>query len=299
MTSQHERIDFDVVFIGGGPASLAGAIRLMQQARQKHIDLQVALIEKGAEIGSHAISGAVLNPVALKELIPDFLEKGCPVEAVVRDDEFYFLARQKAYKLPLVPRYMHNNGFFIVSLSKFTRWLAGIAEDLGVNIFPGFAGQKVLYADDGKTIAGVRTGDKGLGKDGQPRANFEPGIDLMSKVTVFGEGAKGSLMGDVCSKLNLSEGKMPQVYETGIKEVIALAADNYFTARPANVIHMMGYPLGLNTPGGGFIYEMKDNKVALGFLVGLSYDDPALDVYDQFIAFKRHTFVADIIKNGR
>jgi len=299
MTSQHERIDFDVVFIGGGPASLAGAIRLMQQARQKHIDLQVALIEKGAEIGSHAISGAVLNPVALKELIPDFLEKGCPVEAVVRDDEFYFLARQKAYKLPLVPRYMHNNGFFIVSLSKFTRWLAGIAEDLGVNIFPGFAGQKVLYADDGKTIAGVRTGDKGLGKDGQPRANFEPGIDLMSKVTVFGEGAKGSLMGDVCSKLNLSEGKMPQVYETGIKEVIALAADNYFPARPANVIHMMGYPLGLNTPGGGFIYEMKDNKVALGFLVGLSYDDPALDVYDQFIAFKRHPFVADIIKNGR
>ncbi|MBW2663322.1 MAG: hypothetical protein JRD93_15375 [Deltaproteobacteria bacterium] len=197
MTLQHERIDFDVVFIGGGPASLAGAIQLMQQARQKNIELEVALIEKGAEIGSHAISGAVLNPVALKELIPNFMERGCPVEAAVRDDEFYFMARQKAYRLPFVPRYMHNNGFFIVSLSKFTRWLAGIAEDLGVNIFSGFAGQKILYGDDGKTIAGVRTGDKGLGKDGEPKANFEPGIDLMAKVTVFGEGAKGSLMGDV------------------------------------------------------------------------------------------------------
>ena len=299
MDIEREKIEFDVLFVGGGPAGLAGAIRLMQLAGEKKLNLEVALIEKGSEIGAHALSGAVLNPMALTELIPDFLERGCPIESTVRGDEFVFLTPDRHYRLPLVPRYMHNTGFYVISLSKFTRWLGNIAEELGVNIFAGFDGKKVLYGDDQRTITGVRTGDKGLGKDGSPKSNFEPGIDLMAKVTVFAEGARGSLMKDLAEKLDIFSGKMPQVFETGIKEVIQLQKDNYFTFSKHNDIHTLGYPLGLNTPGGGFIYEMKDNKVTLGFLVGLGYRDAMLDVYDEFIKFKHHPFVADIIKGGK
>ena len=299
MDIEREKIDFDVIFVGGGPASLAGAIRLMQLAKEKNMALEVALIEKGSEIGSHALSGAILNPIALKELLPNYLEKECPIESTVKEDGFYFLTPKKHYRIPIVPRYMHNKGFFIISLSRFTRWLGDIAEDLGVNIFPGFAGKEVLYAKDQNTIIGVRTGDKGLDKDGRPKSNFEPGIDLMAKVTVFGEGARGSLTKDISQKLSLFPNKMPQVFESGIKEVIQLPDNNYFTSSNINDIHTLGYPLGLNIPGGGFIYEIKNNKVAIGFLVGLSYQNPMLDLYDEFIKFKQHPFVADIIKDGK
>jgi len=194
---------------------------------------------------------------------------------------------------------MHNKGFYIISISKFTKWLGEIAENLGVNIFPGFAGKEILYTEDQKTISGIRTGDKGIGKNGKPKSNFEPGIDLLSKVTVFGEGARGSLMQDVSEKLGILAGKMPQVFETGIKEVIQLSETNYFMTSRGNDIHTMGYPLGLNTHGGGFIYEMKDNKIAIGFLLGLSYQNPMLDPYDEFIKFKQHPFVASLIKGGK
>ena len=299
MDIEREKIDFDVLFVGGGPASLAGAIQLMQLAKEKNMALEVALIEKGAEIGSHALSGAILNPIALKELLPNYLEKECPIESIVKEDGFYFLTPQKHYRIPIVPRYMHNKGFFIISLSRFTRWLGDIAEDLGVNIFPGFAGKEVLYAKDQNTIIGVRTGDKGLDKDGRPKSNFEPGIDLLANVTVFGEGARGSLTKDISQKLGLFPNKMPQVFESGIKEVIQLPDNNYFTSSNTNDIHTLGYPLGLNIPGGGFIYEIKNNKVAIGFLVGLSYQNPMLDLYDEFIKFKQHPSVADIIKDGK
>jgi electron-transferring-flavoprotein dehydrogenase len=296
---EREKIHFDVLFIGGGPANLAGAIRLMQLAGEKNLNLEVALIEKGADIGSHAVSGAILNPIALNELLPDFIERKCPIETTVRKDEFYFLTRNRHFRLPFIPRYMHNQGAYIISLSKFTKWLGRIAEDLGVNIFPGFAGKEVLFAPDQKTISGIRTGDKGIGKDGQPKDNFEPGIDILAKVTVFGEGARGSLMKEVAEKLGIFAGKMPQVFEIGIKEVIQVHEDNYFSSSQGNDIHTLGYPLGMSTPGGGFIYEMKDNQVALGFLIGLCYQDCMLDLYDQFIKFKRHPFVTDIIKNGK
>ncbi len=296
---ERESIDFDVLFVGGGPACLAGAVRLMQAAAEKNMELEVALIEKGAEIGSHALSGAVLNPVALEELFADYEAKGCPLEATVRGDEFHFLTANGAFKLPATPKQMHNTGRYIVSLSKFTRWLGGLAEEMGVNIFPGFAGTEVLYGEDGRTIVGVRTGDKGLDKDGQPKGNFEPGIDLMAKVTIFGEGARGSLFKQMDQKLGLSRDKLPQVYETGVKEVIQLPEDNYFKTSKGNDIHTMGYPLGLNVPGGGFIYEMKDNQVALGYLVGLGYDNPALDIYEMFMKFKTHPFVAGIVKGGK
>jgi len=299
MDIEREKIEFDVLFVGGGPANLAGAIRLMQLAKEKNMTLEVALIEKGADVGSHALSGAILNPVALTELLPDYSRKECPIESTVKEDGFYFLTRKNYYRIPITPRYMHSKGFFIISLSRFTRWLGRIAEDLGVNIFPGFSGKEVLYEKDQGTITGVRTGDKGLDKDGRPKGNFEPGIDLMAKVTVFGEGARGSLTKDVSQKLNLFSGKMPQVFETGIKEVIQLPENNYFTSNNVNDIHTLGYPLGLNITGGGFIYEIKDNKVAIGFLVGLGYQNPMLDLYDEFIRYKQHPFVADIIKNGK
>ena len=299
MDNEREKIDFDVLFVGGGPASLAGAIRLMQLSNEKNLGLEVALIEKGAEIGSHAISGAVLNPVALKELIPNFSEKGCPVETTVRDDEFVFLTKNRSYRLPFAPRQMHNKGFYIISLSKFTKWLAETAEELGVNIFSGFAGKEVLYTEDNKTIAGIRTGDQGIDKDGSHKANFEPGIDLMSKVTVFGEGARGSLMKDMSTNLDLFSGKMPQVFETGIKEVIQLPENNYFKTSKGNDIHTLGYPIGLNIPGGGFIYEMNNNMVSIGFIIGLAYENPLIDLYDEFIRLKNHDFVKDIIKGGK
>jgi electron-transferring-flavoprotein dehydrogenase len=299
MTIAREQIDFDVVFVGGGPACLAGAIRLMQLAGERGLTPEVALVEKGAEIGAHALSGAVLNPIALQELIPDYIARGCPIEATVRGDEFYFLTRDKAYRLPLVPRYMHNTGFHIVSLARLTRWLGKIAEELGVNIFPGFSASQVLYASDGRGVAGVRTGDQGLDKNGTPKGNFEPGIDLHARVTVFGEGARGSLMKSVTDRLGLAAGKMPQVYETGIKEVIQLPEGHYFTTSEGNDIHTFGYPLGMKTPGGGFIYEMQDNRVAIGFLVGLGYENPLLDPYAEFIKFKRHPLVAGILRDGK
>lgn len=299
MDNTREQIEFDVLFVGGGPASLAGAIHLMKLARARGLDLEVALIEKGANIGSHALSGAVLNPIALKELIPDYGEAGCPIETDVRGDAFYFLTGKRHHRVPFVPKYMHNKGFHIISLSKFVAWLGGVAEGLGVNIFPGFAGKEVLYGQDERTIIGVRTGDKGIDKDNVPKANFEAGIDILAKVTVFGEGPRGSLLQAASKNLHIFAGRMPQVFETGIKEVIQLTETNYFSVSPANDIHTFGYPLGLDTHGGGFIYEMKDNRVSLGLIVALSYQDPMLDLYKEFIRFKRHPFVSELIKGGR
>lgn len=299
MTAENERIDFDVLFVGGGPANLAGAIHLMQAAKARGLELEVALIDKGAEIGSHAVSGAILNPIALAELIPDYLDRGCPLEKTVRGDEFYFLTETSHYRLPITPRPMHNKDHYVISQSRFVRWLGDICEESGVNIFPGFAGQEVLFDADGKTIVGVRTGQKGLDKDGNPKGNHEPAIDLMAKVTVFGEGARGSLLKSVEGKLGLYRGKQPPVYETGIKEVIQLPEDNYFATSKGNDIHVMGYPLGLDVPGGGFIYEMADNRIAIGYLTALCYQDPMLDPYDAFIRFKKHPFVAGIIKGGK
>ena len=299
MSVERESIDFDVVFVGGGPANLAGAVRLMQLAQEKNIAIEVALIEKGADIGAHSVSGAILNPRALHELMPDHIERGCPVEAVVRGDAFYYLTQNRAFQVPLVPRYLHNKGFYIISLSKFCHWLGGIAEEMGINIFPGFAGNEVLYDETGQTVTGIRTGDKGLGKDGDHKANFEPGIDLKAKVTVFGEGARGSLFKKIEEKLNITAGRMPQVYETGVKEVIQLPDNHSFATSKSNDIHFLGYPLGMNTPGGGFIYEMKENKISIGYLTGLGYEDALIDPYDMFMRFKRHPFVSAMIRGGK
>jgi electron-transferring-flavoprotein dehydrogenase len=294
-----ESIDFDVLVVGGGPAGLSGALRLMQLAKLKGTEIEVAVIEKGAEIGAHAVSGAVMNPVALRELVPDYETKGFPLEKIVRDDSFYFLIKKNSYLIPFTPRYLNNKGFPIISLSKYTRWLSVLAEESGVNIFPGFAGKEVLLETDHKKIIGVRTGDKGLGKDGTPKGNFEPGMDLKAKMTIFSEGARGNLFNDIEKKFGLSMERMPQVYETGIKEVIELPKPYHFSNCKGNVLHFFGHPLGLKTPGGGFIYEMNNNRIALGFLIGLAYDDPGFNPYEEFIRFKQHPFVKNIISGGK
>jgi electron-transferring-flavoprotein dehydrogenase len=297
--TMHESIEFDVLFVGAGPANLAGAIRLMQLAEEKGQELEVAIIDKGATIGSHAISGAVMNPIAIAELFPDYLQQEFPVEQTVRGDGFFFLTGKRYFKMPLVPRQMHNTGFPIVSLSRVCRWLGEKAEALGINIFPGFDGKEILLADDGRTVTGVRTGDKGLDKAGKPKPNFEPGIDLLAKVTVLGEGARGSLMKSLAERLPIRGGRLSEVFETGIKEVIQLPDDHFFTHSPFNDIHTLGFPLDLNTPGGGFVYEMAENRIALGFLVALGYENPALDLYDTFMRFKGHPLIQSIIRDGK
>jgi len=194
---------------------------------------------------------------------------------------------------------MHNEGCFIISLSKFCAWLGTIAEELGVNIFPGFAGVEALYDEAGRRVIGVRTGDKGANKEGKPRTNFEPGVDLLANVTVFGEGPKGSLIREVGTKLGIFAGRMPQVFETAVKEVIEIPAASPFLTSPFTVLHTFGYPLGLNTKGGGFLYRMKENRVSLGLVVGLDYEDPVLEPYQEFLRLKKHPLIADIIRDGK
>lgn len=299
MDESREALEFDVLFVGGGPANLAGAIHLLKMARQKEMEVEVCLIEKAETIGAHSLSGAILDPVALKELVPDYAAKGCPLEEPECRDEFYYLTGSGQFRVPYTPRYMHNEGCHIISLSKFCAWLGEMAEELGANVFPGFAGTEVLYETDGNRVIGVRTGDKGIDKDGNKRSNFEPGVDLIAKTTVFGEGPKGSLLREVGRKLGIFEGKMPQVFETAVKEVIEIPKSNSFNSSATTVLHSFGYPLGLNTKGGGFLYKMKDSRVALGFVVGLDYEDPLLEPYQAFLSFKRHPLIADIIKGGK
>ena len=298
MNSDHESMEVDVLFVGAGPASLAGAIRLMQLAGEKGKKPEVAVIEKGAEVGAHSLSGAILNPIALKELIPDFLTRGCPIEADVRDDELYYLTSGNAHRISFIPKYLKNQGNYVISLSRFCRWLAEIAEGLGVSVLPGFSGKEVLYDPKTAAIIGVRTGDKGIGKDGTPRSNYEPGVDILAKTTVFGEGARGSLMKEINARLHISR-RMPEVFETGIKEVIELPENHYLTSSHGNVLHFLGYPLGLNTPGGGFVYGMNGNFISIGYLTALSYKDPLLDPYEAFIRFKLHPFISRIIQGGK
>lgn len=200
MNELREELEFDVLFVGGGPANLAGAIWLMKMAREKGLNIEVALIEKGNVIGAHSLSGAILDPVALKELFPDYLEKGCPVEVAECRDQLYYLTGSGYFGIPFTPKYMHNKGCLIISLAKFTAWLGEQAEQLGVNIFPGFAGTEVLYDAERGLVRGVRTGDKGVDKEGHKKSNYEPGVDLIAKVTVLGEGPKGSLIRDLGEK---------------------------------------------------------------------------------------------------
>ncbi len=304
-SEERETMDVDVLFVGGGPASLAGAYRLAEliEAHNNEIDRgaagdklepMIVLIEKAAEIGAHAFSGAVVDPVALRELIPDYKEKGCPVESVVNRDAFYFLTSSKSFKFPYVPPYMSNHGNEIISLAKLTRWLATLVEGAGVNIFPGFAGVEIL--EEGSYVTGVRTGDKGIDAKGERKSNFEPGIDLKAKVTVFGDGPRGYLSKELIRKRNLLHGKSCQVYETGVKEVFEMPPGR---TEPGRVIHTMGYPFPRNSVGGTWMYHMDNNLISVGLVMPLDIDDPFADQHTLFQRYKQHPFVKGFLEGGK
>lgn len=296
----------DVLFVGGGVACLSGALHLANLIKahnekieqggdgEKLDEIMIAVLEKGAYVGSHGISGAVMDPGPLKTLIPDFLEQGAPVEGEVKKEGVYLLTKGGKFKSPITPPPLNNHGNYVMSLSRFTEWLGQKVEESGVDIFPGFAGTEVLY--EGEKVIGVRTGDKGIGPDGERKSNFEPGIDLHAKVTVFGEGSRGSLAKTLIHKHHLDQGKNPQSYVVGVKEAWEVPEGGM---APGEVIHTMGYPHGSRTYGGGFVYGMKDNHISLGLLTGLDYEDPFLDPHREFQRFKLHPMIADLLKGGK
>ncbi len=301
-----ETMDVDVLIVGGGAAGLSCAYKIATDI-EKHNqaiaegklqadpipDQMIVVLEKGSKIGAHSFSGAVLNPKALKELIPNYLELGCPLDSEVKKDAVYYLSQKSAFKLPITPPPFHNIGHSIISLSKFNRWLASQCEAKGINIFPGFAAVEALY--EGDKIVGVRTGDKGRDKEGNPKANFEPGLILKAKTTVFAEGTRGSLFKQVSKKLNLRDGKNHEVFEEGVKEIIQMPTG---TVEAGQVIHTMGYPLNKSI-GGTFIYTIPGDKIILGLVAYLDSNDPMLDPHRELQKLKTHPFIANLVQGGK
>src|ERR671912_1114924 len=305
---ERESIEMDVLFVGAGPASLGGALHLSRlvsehnEAVEKGArkgkplgEIQIAVIEKGAAVGAHILSGAVMDPKALKELIPDFEEQGAPLESPVKEDHFLYLTPKLALRSPITPPPLKNHGYYIVSLNRLTAWLGEKCEEAGVNIFPEFPGADLLYSAEDAVI-GVRTGDKGIDKEGKRKANFEPGVDLRAKVTVLGEGPRGSLTKELSQRLNLNEGREPQVYSIGVKELWELPDDRYPTGR---VTHTLGFPSDTATYGGGWIYGMKNRVLNIGYVTGLDYKDPLIDPHAEFQSFKTHPYIAKLLEGGK
>ncbi|HJZ13530.1 MAG TPA: electron transfer flavoprotein-ubiquinone oxidoreductase, partial [Acidobacteriota bacterium] len=256
-------------------------------------DLNIVVIEKGREMGAHGISGAVMDPRALQELIPDFVEQGAPMESPAKEDHVYFLTKHHSFKFPINPPFLNNHGNYIVSLGKLVQWLAKKAEEKGVNVFTGFPGASLLI--EGNQVVGVRTGDKGIDKEGNRKSNYEPGIDIRAKVTVLAEGPRGTLTKQIVNRWDL-HGLNPQVYSVGVKEVWEVREGAYETGR---ITHTMGFPLKSETFGGGFLYGMANNLVSVGFVVGLDYKDPFLDPHNEFQKFKTHPLVRKILEQGK
>eukprot|EP00300_Choanocystis_sp_HF-7_P009810 c16647_g1_i4.p1 GENE.c16647_g1_i4~~c16647_g1_i4.p1 ORF type:complete len:585 (+),score=128.47 c16647_g1_i4:27-1757(+) len=289
-----EAMDYDVVIVGAGPAGLSSAIRLKQLAQERSQELSVCVVEKGAEVGAHILSGNCLETRALDELIPDWRDRGAPIETPVTEDHVYFLTESRAISLPIPPD-MNNHGNYVVSLSQVVRWLGAQAEELGVEIFPGFAASEVLYDEQG-AVVGIATGDMGIAKDGSQKPSFARGMELRGKQTLFCEGCRGSLSKQVIKKYQLAANSQPQTYGLGVKEVWEILPEKH---RPGSVTHTLGWPLPSDVYGGSFLYHMNPNKVLIGFVVGLDYQNPFLSPYQEFQKFKSHPKIREVLEGGK
>ncbi len=288
-----EAMDFDVVIVGAGPAGLAAAIRL----KQINPDLSVVVVEKGSEVGAHILSGAVIDPIGLDRLVPNWREEDCPLKTAVSDDRFYYLTATRAVRLPnaLMPPLMSNHGCYIGSLGDVCRWLAEKAQALEVEVYPGFAATEMLYGANGEVV-GIATGDMGIGKDGAPKATFARGMELRAKYTLFAEGARGSLTKTLIARYGLDDGREPQKFGLGLKELWQVAPEQF---RPGLIQHTLGWPLDNATGGGSFLYHFGDNLVSVGFVVHLNYENPHLSPFEEFQRFKTHPLVRETFAGGK
>lgn len=297
-----ETLEVDILFVGAGPGCLSGAIHLKKLIEahnqtavpsEKLEAVSIAVIEKGREIGAHTLSGAILDPIALKELIPDYQKRNAPLGTPVKKDSIYYLTVKNQFRLPLVPPSLNNQGNYIISLSRFVKWLGELAEAKGIDLFPGFAGTELLF--EGDQLIGVRTGDKGIGRENRLKSSHEPGVDILAKAVILGEGVHGSLVKQARHRFNLDEGKFPQVFAIGLKEVWELPTES--TAK-GQVIHTLGYPLRHEDFGGAFLYDMGQ-RIALGLVVGLNYKNPYLDPHEAFQRLKTHPLIAALLVGAK